>query len=714
MKKNTLTSRYILGSIFSLLAIISISLPTHIYAQSRSLGLLSHTTLSSASCSINSFTANGATGKISVPANSDVSLEWTTTNCDTVSILSQTFTGATATFGGIEIRNMTREASYILRASNSNNKDSSTITINIDAVMIKNCVLNSFTSNATNNTVNKYDTPTLSWSQSNCTNITLSSSDGRLSNIPVTNTTSFTTNSLFETTSFVLNGTDANGTISQLSLTIIVSGGTISTPCQIYSFTSNGSTYVQVSQGAYATLNWNISSGCSNVSISGDNGVYLGGLNGQSSVSVGPFTNTVTYTITAYGTSGSNQTAQTTVSVTNNNWNNGGNWNNNNCAINNFQASSMYITSGQRATLSWTTNGCTTVTITAPTGTFPRYFYPSTNGYAITTPLYGTTTFVLTANGNTSVSSPPLTVYVTGGPYPYNNNTTNGGNAISSVATNIGAYSVRLNGVFVGTTYPTTAWFEYGTDTNVTSRTTDQTFEPNQTLAFYDTIYGNPDTTYYYRAVTQSNGIMSRGDIMTVTTKNTDDTTVYTQDKTQTSTSTQATSNIAVTVTNAGDKIYIGDTVDYKINYANGTNKKLSNVILNIILPQGLSVVQTTRGDTISPTIINAKLGTLAPGQADSIFLQAKVGNNVSLSNTLVTNATMSFTYPNNTNDSAVGYVLNHAGGVSSIGGFALGAGFFPTTILGWLVTILIILAVILTIRRISKARHGGGGGGHH
>ena len=95
--------------------------------------------------------------------------------------------------------------------------------------------------------------------------------------------------------------------------------------------------------------------------------------------------------------------------------------------------------------------------------------------------------------------------------------------------------------------------------------------------------------------------------------------------------------------------------------------------------------------------------------------MQAKVGSSVSLTNTLVTNGALSFTYSNGVSDSAVGYVLNHAsGGVSSLGGFALGSGFFPTTVIGWLVTILIILAVILTIRRISKAKKPSGIDVHH
>jgi hypothetical protein len=85
------------------------------------------------------------------------------------------------------------------------------------------------------------------------------------------------------------------------------------------------------------------------------------------------------------------------------------------------------------------------------------------------------------------------------------------------------------------------------------------------------------------------------------------------------------------------------------------------------------------------------------------------------MGNTLVTNGTLSYTYPNGTRDSTIGFVLNHAGGSSFLGGFTLGTGFFPTTVLGWFMTILIILALILIIRRIVKGQDAGHGhGGHH
>ena len=87
-------------------------------------------------------------------------------------------------------------------------------------------------------------------------------------------------------------------------------------------------------------------------------------------------------------------------------------------------------------------------------------------------------------------------------------------------------------------------------------------------------------------------------------------------------------------------------------------------------------------------------------------------GANTPTGETLVTNATLAYTLPDGTHDSAVGYVINHAGVENVLAGFALGSGFFPSTIFGWLITVIIILTLILIARRIAKqkkAAHGHG-----
>jgi hypothetical protein len=584
------------------------------------------------------------------------------------------------------------------------------------------CSVKSFTARATNNTINQWNSTTLDWTHSNCTSLTLSSSDGKYVNTSVIKKSSIPTGSLGQTTSYLLIGTDAAGNISQLSLTITViplsqignintgnGGSTTVGDCQIYSFTVNGSNYVQIEYNGGATLSWNTSLGCTSVVISGDNGTKFSDNPNQSTLYLTPFKKLVNYTLIAKNANGVGPALQVTVAVSRTSTVTSGG----NCNITSFNSSALNVSSGQKVTLSWSTSGsCTNVTLTGTSDSIPFKYSLPANGSVSTNPLYGTSTFNITANGSVSSTYPPLTVYVTGGPYPYDNGQV-GGNVITIVATNVGVNSVRLNGLFVASPNPTIAWFEYGTDTNLNATTPPQSFDGGVTRSYYDTIITNPKTTYYFRAVSKVNGVIYKGSIMSVITKEiSNNNIIYTQSTSSNNTTSVAASTstgVVLSITNKGDKVFIGDTIDYTINYSNGSTKKISNVGINITLPQGFTLVQTTKGQTISPTMISVNVGTLAPGQSDTIFLQAKVESNVSLTNTLVTNGTLSFTNPNGSNDSTVGYVLNHAGGVAALGGFSFGAGFFPTTVLGWIVTIFIILAIILTIRRISKAKHGTG-----
>jgi uncharacterized repeat protein (TIGR01451 family) len=170
-----------------------------------------------------------------------------------------------------------------------------------------------------------------------------------------------------------------------------------------------------------------------------------------------------------------------------------------------------------------------------------------------------------------------------------------------------------------------------------------------------------------------------------------------------------------VTIENKDDTIYVGEDVEYTITYHNTTGKTLSDAVLQVVLPQGVSAQQATAGRMVSVNTMEADLGTLAPGAAGSIFLVAHVQDGVPKNETLVSTATLSYVLPNKVHDSAVSYVLNHASASNFLGGLALGSGFFPTTIWGWLITIFIILALILIIRRFSRASAGHGhGGGHH
>jgi len=144
-----------------------------------------------------------------------------------------------------------------------------------------------------------------------------------------------------------------------------------------------------IQPGQSSTLTWSVQNSTS-VSIS----PTVGNVAASGSTSVSP-TATTTYTLTASGPGGT-ITATVTVQV--------GTPPPGNPQIIRFEANPVSIAPGQSSTLSWTTSGATTVTISPNVGSV------ALNGSVQVTPAQ-TTTYTLTATNGTSVSA-PVTVIV--------------------------------------------------------------------------------------------------------------------------------------------------------------------------------------------------------------------------------------------------------------------------------------------------------------
>src|ERR1035437_6723960 len=171
--------------------------------------------------------------------------------------------------------------------------------------------------------------------------------------------------------------------------------------CTISNFNANPTS---ITSGDSATLNWSTSD-CTNVTIS--NLSYSVPTSG--SQSVWP-TQTTTYTLTARNSTGATQNRTVTVAVNQPSV----------CSINNFSASPTSITSGDSATLNWSTSDCTNVTISNLSYSVP------TSGSQSVWPTQ-TTTYTLTARNSTGATQTlTSTVYV-------NNNNNNNNNSNCSI-----------------------------------------------------------------------------------------------------------------------------------------------------------------------------------------------------------------------------------------------------------------------------------------
>jgi hypothetical protein len=188
---------------------------------------------------------------------------------------------------------------------------------------------------------------------------------------------------------FSLTVTNTDGLSSTATTSV-----TTTTPAQtqILQFTANPAS---ITAGQSSTLTWVVQNATS-VNISG-----IGSVNANSgSQAVSP-TTTTAYTLTATGASGT-VTQSVTVTV--------GTGATTAPQIVRFEGNPLTIASGQSSTLSWATNGATSVSISG-VGTV------TANGSTTVSPTQ-TTTYTLTAsNGSTSVTA-PITITVSGGGVP--------------------------------------------------------------------------------------------------------------------------------------------------------------------------------------------------------------------------------------------------------------------------------------------------------
>jgi outer membrane protein OmpA-like peptidoglycan-associated protein len=187
---------------------------------------------------------------------------------------------------------------------------------------------------------------------------------------------------------FLLKVTNTDG-ISAQATTLVT---TAAANTQIVQFTAQPAA---ISAGQSSTLSWVIKNATS-ASISPG----VGAINATTgSISVSP-TATTSYTLTATGPNGtSSQSLQITVGTAN-------------VQIVRFVANPRTIAAGAQSTLSWTTSGASTISISPGIGTV------TANGSTTVTPAT-TTTYTLTATGSdgTTVTA-PVTVTVTGSAIP--------------------------------------------------------------------------------------------------------------------------------------------------------------------------------------------------------------------------------------------------------------------------------------------------------
>ena len=629
-------------------------------------------------CSINSFTANPN------PINPDASsnLSWSTSNCISASISPGI---GNVPLSGSHVISPASTTTYVLTATGSNGQtqtQSVTVTVN----QPQTCSISYFTASPTS--ITSGSSSTLAWNTTNCTSVNISNLNY---NVPVSGSQVVYPT---YTTTYVLTAYGASGAQQTQTQTVTVNNNQNSN-CYISNFTVNNQNSVTLQSGASATIAWNVSnSGSSNntctVTVSGPN--FSGsGLYGSQTIYP---TYSGTYTLTVYGSSSGTQTQSVYVNVNNNQ--------NNNCVISYFSASPTSVNYGGASTLSWSATNCSSISIT-------NLGSVNTYGSQIVYPTY-TTTYTLTAYGSSNYGynggsqTQSVTVNVnnyTPPPAPIYNTC-----AVTTVATNVTQNGATLNGLISNSNGGSaSAYFEYGTTVNMGQQTNSQAVNGNTT--FSQIVSGlSPNTIYFYRFDANCGGGISQGSVNFFQTSGTNTNTVVTRTIIRQGTTVIGTeSPIMLKIEDRYQTIRVGDGIDYTVTYKNISNRTLTHPILQVILPKGITFLNSSRGTYSSDTYtLTISLEDLVPNVEGTVYLQGRVDSIDTGNAQIVTTALLVYTARNGAQENAMAYVLNNPeGGNNNLTALAIFGSMFGMGILGWLLLLILILLAILLYRKLYR-----------
>jgi hypothetical protein len=659
-------------------------------------------------CKITSFNATPN----SIQSGASSTLTWNTTGCTSVSIAGGRISGNYNASGSVSTLALASTTTFKLTATGNGASPSATQIVNVNSV-VTNPTLCSITSfNASPTSVNSGGSSTLAWNTNGCTSVSISG--GSVSGTYGANT-NISTGGITTATTYTLIAYSATGVTVTQTVTITVNT-VVNNNCQISNFYASPT---QVPQGGSTTLYWN-TTGCSSVSVNGPNfnSVQMSG-----SQSVGPINGTSNYTLTAYSSTGSPVTQ--TVTVTNTTGSTGS------APIASTLAAQAndgttatlngYINSGSGSSCGSFWGSCGSTTYYFQYGTSQYSLYQSTQTQTMNGTSGNVSAYVSGLTPNTTYYFQLIATnsYGTsnGGVLSFVTNTGSGSTSVSvitTLATNVSARTARLNGLVTGSnasSYSTAnVYFEYGTSPSLGLRTTAQNAYLASASNYFDTIFTAPNTTYYYRIDAVVNGQTYMGSTVSFSTPGA--TFINTNTNTNTNTTTRNTTVVStigtgggsaflqLAITDQAQSIFPGDGLNYVVTYQNISGITLSNVVINVILPTGVTFRQASQGILTTNNTVAISVGTLLPTAQGMITIQAVTDATIVPGNNFVTTATAAFTLPSTAQDSAVAYVLNSVATRNNLAGLALfGFGFFPTTLLGWILLLGLILILILIAR---------------
>lgn len=265
--------------------------------------------------------------------------------------------------------------------------------------------------------------------------------------------------------------------------------------------------------------------------------------------------------------------------------------------------------------------------------------------------------------------------------------------------------SASIDGYFSANGCAVDTWFQYGTSQALGSQTT-RINRGNGSGSMSQTLFGlAQNTTYYYRAVAENCEGISYGTILSLRT-----TTGIVVNPTPTVITTfvgggGGGSFIRLMITNNQDDVSAGEDLTYDVTWENISGRDLKDLILEVNFPTALRVTNIDDGelDRQGNRVI-IEIPSLEAREIGETSIDTKVRGTLRNGDPVVARAIIAFENPlTEARENAIGYDSDEYNANGGLGAFLFGAGFFPTTLAGWLIILLIILGIIYLARRYMR-----------
>ena len=292
--------------------------------------------------------------------------------------------------------------------------------------------------------------------------------------------------------------------------------------------------------------------------------------------------------------------------------------------------------------------------------------------------------------------------------------------AITTPATNIANNSALLNSLILNPSgVNAAAWFEWGTSTNLGNTTLSNSVGTSPSVTHSAQIFNLvPGTTYYFRAVAENSYGRSQGSILSFVATGTintggggSNTTIIYRPPVSTTTVINQGGGVGVpslvmlTIDGGSDIISPGERRGYHVTWRNVSNQILRKVVVRVLLPGGMNFQSADKGSfTASDNTLTYDIGTLVPGQTGDLFMVADASITLQPGTLVVVVANLVYTDQSNVQGNAIAYATHTVSNtsVNNLGASFFSAGtFWPGSLFGWLLLILILLLIAWLISRL-------------